>query len=331
MSSLFRNILNKNPTRNNIKFGSQNAASGKAIEIYTRHTHEHREPPWKQYKVTASATDHSLLLNQPAVAASLENLQAAAGVIESELLSTYNDPEEPGDTRIAQAFYDSEFFRKSDNGKFTAEKLKTYKELILPMMQALRWRIRIQEPFFLAFDDLLSKDLFRIEALVNGVPFSQKSRDLDSLVTLLQAFEVMRDCCGQDRPDLLGFFSAPVEWFVHLILRSATDGNLILTHCLNTGIFGELSKEWLQHVEEDIKRDYTIVSGPIKEKELSILPAFAFWLPRSFDSIKTYNKFRKEFLGRYSRAANAYEKCFGAGSWGESSDTYEMIKNSYDQ
>ncbi|KAI4184864.1 MAG: hypothetical protein L6R41_004470 [Letrouitia leprolyta] len=523
--------FDKNPTRNDIKFGTQSATSGNAIQIYTRHTHDHREPPWKQFKVTASATDqgsllgavyasiernsqalkssdifnlllighgspvgiylggHALqprllaqaldhfvpgvrvnvivkscksgtfvdtlrfhgqnnryvhssatattnsyattrsvsgrvrnsifvgaflqslvistnistgpnwslqahlaylaregkskggggawtnpqqwtdidllttfsnvlfteytdqsftqthnaarrvitppnpaqLVNQPTVAASLENLRAVAGVIELELLATHNNPEEPGDTRIAQAFHDSEYFRKSDNRKFTAAKLKTYTEMILPIMQALRWRMRIQEPFFLAFDDLLSKDLFRMDDLVNGVPFSQKSRDLDSLVTLLQAFEVMRDCCGLDRSDLLGFFSAPVEWFVHLILRSATDGNLVLSHCLNTAIFGKLSKEWLQYVEDDTKRDYTIGSGPIKEKEPSTLPAFAFWLPRSFESMETYNEFRKEFLGRYNRAANAYEKCFGKGSWGEFSDAYEIIKNSSDQ
>ncbi|KAL8673079.1 MAG: hypothetical protein Q9168_002502 [Polycauliona sp. 1 TL-2023] len=196
-------------------------------------------------------------------------------------------------------------------------------------MQALRWRMRMQGPFFFAYIDLLDKGLLRQSALEKGVPFDRADSECESLVQLLQSFTMMQEACYIGGNDHRGFFSAPVYWFANIILRAcATNVAAIIEYCMNTKILGEFDPKWLSEIEGDLKKEFTLLDfgATIAPQDFSRLPAVGFWLPRSFGPDSTA-KFKADFMMRYRRALQAYEDCFGAGSWGDTTEVMGLVNN----
>lgn len=191
----------------------------------------------------------------------------------------------------------------------------------------IRFPSRHQEPFYLAMEALANKGLLNLDQLrARPISIIHFDEDVSYVEELLNHLPVCRRSFS-DKVELQGLFPAPVIWLAKLITRSCTDFPGIISLLCTTKLLGDFDKSYASTALQNVryKASFTVADTPradyssVKEKRL---PAFGFCLPRDFSSPQP---FAIEFCERYNRAHRVFEKCFGAGSWGDATLIHESI------
>ena len=242
-----------------------------------------------------------------------ENLQIAEGVLESEisLVDTYHPYVD--DLRVVSAFFGKLNFKK--NHRMVHSDLSKYSMKVAEQLKGLRWRFRVQEPFWFTLEALANKDLIRLENLHSPVFWHETSEAIDGVALLLQSFKLVQECVTLDGPGLEGSFHAPVMWLAVLLVRCGTDIQKTFEFLMTTRILGEYDEVHFESIEElvlDFKAPEKQSARPLNE-----IPTYGFWLPQSFDNL---GGFARSWNQRYTKIRWTYEACFGMDSWGDCSD-----------
>ena len=86
-------------------------------------------------------------LPEPEMHMETRDVQAAVGALENELWLIDDDPPHPRDMRVVVAYYEADNFKKML--KMQGHDLICYHDMIAEQLKGLRWRFRVQEPFWL--------------------------------------------------------------------------------------------------------------------------------------------------------------------------------------
>ena len=242
-----------------------------------------------------------------------ENLQAGEGVLESEFSLVDTNNPFVDDLRVVSGFFTTLNFKK--NHRLVQSDLSKYGKKVADQLKGLRWRIRVQEPFWFTLEALANKDLIKLENLHSPVIWNETSEAIDGVALLLQSFRLVQECVAPEAPGLEGSFRAPVMWLVVLLVRCGTDIKKTFEFLMTTRILGEYDEVHFQSVGE-LVLDY---KAPEKQpaRMLKEIPTYGLWLPQSFDNL---GGFSRKLNKRYSEIQWAYEACFGKDSWGDCSD-----------
>ncbi|KAK3171489.1 hypothetical protein OEA41_003573 [Lepraria neglecta] len=262
---------------------------------------------------------------QPVAPLSDDHLTPIIETVRSELSFINDELPEPDDARLCQAFHESQYFLTSRGQRLIDEDAVKYSNFVRRQLEALRWRFRVQEPFYHAMEALVNKDLLSIKEIRKGPLKFRMTEGTAGITTVLRSFSVMQACLDDSSNDLQGLFPAPVMWFAALIQRACTDIQGIMSFLLTTKILGELDQDYFESIA-DYCHEFSVSvdeeSIPSEEARKPHLPAYAFWLPQDFRSGR---EFAISWERRYSNAKRIYEGCFGEGSWGDDSEIKESI------
>ena len=193
--------------------------------------------------------------------------------------------------------------------------LSKYRKKVADQLKGLRWRFRIQEPFWFTLEALANKDLIKLENLHSPAIWNETSEAIDGVALILQSFQLVQECLAPEAPGLEGSFRAPVMWLVVLLVCCGTDIEKTFEFLMTTRILGEYDEGYFQSIGE------VVLNYKAPEKQpatiLKEIPTYGFWLPQSFDNLERFSRSLDE---RYSKTRWAYEACFGENSWGDCSD-----------
>lgn len=199
---------------------------------------------------------------------SFEALDTAATTLDGELSLTSLDPPQARDTSFASAYLNAQGYRGSIRGKWTKQEHAIYTWRIRGLIDGLRWRYRIQEPFYLMLDYLVCRDLLQPGTLQAGIDWDHTSPELESLVQVLGCFKIGQDCREVIHEDpegrfesLRDYFEAPVYWLAHVILRAATDLPSILENLNTSGLLGVFDAAKAAKINSNDWENYSMPHG----------------------------------------------------------------------
>ena len=238
-----------------------------------------------------------------------ELLELALKVVIDEMDMIYREPPRPEDMRVDAVYEGCLRFKRSIEGRLSGDNLNHHRRQVLELVDGLRWRFRIQEPFYDVMNRLVAKDLLNPAALHSGIEWEERSDDVMLLVAILQCFEVAEQCSDRGNDRLRGSFDGPVDWLARIILRATTDVNAVLRFIITSRILGAFDKDHANAIVADMGNQLHVKQGKVNAP---MLPApFAFWLPRNLDDTA-----ESQWEHRCQSAIKAHETLFGKNSWG---------------
>ncbi|MCJ1279752.1 hypothetical protein MMC21_007576 [Puttea exsequens] len=257
-----------------------------------------------------------------------EEIEAVEGVLRYEVDQVLDETDAPDDdTGLLNTGWTSQYLLKSRKFRLDPTETKRYHNSLRQQLEQLRYRFRVQEPFYLAMEvpvnmDLLSFDRLRTAPLC----FTERSQDTILIQSVLDIFPLCRQCKSDDRTAFRSFFPMAVECLARLITRSCTDFEGIVKVLCTTKLLGEVDAEHAETLNLNItsKRDITVsnpAEGALRANEQS--PAFALWLSRDFTTLVS---FAADWNRRYNRARQVHERCLGEGSWGDATLICESME-----
>jgi len=113
-------------------------------------------------------------------------------------------------------------------------------------LDALRWRLRVQEPVFLAALSLWEQGLLSLNALESLIDWEAESADVHTITGYLDCFALLGRLDPMDLQEALrGHFPAPRTWLAVLIVRSRADPAAVMESLIRSGKLGVLDeKKW---------------------------------------------------------------------------------------
>lgn len=254
-----------------------------------------------------------------------ENLEAAEGALESEFSLVDTDMPFHDDMRMVSAFYGTAHFKKTH--RLVGSDLVKYGKMMAKQLEGLRWRFRVQEPFWFALQALANKDLLKLEDLHSPVIFTwdKTTPAVREVAELLESFQLVKECVTMQGPGLEGSFRAPVMWLAVLIVRCGTENQKIFEFLVTTRILGDPDEAHLLAIDKVVLSGSGYkVAEELPAKQSEELREYGFWLPQIFDNLQG---FQKNWEKRYGRIWRVYELCFGTDSWGDCSDIKMSIES----
>ena len=245
-----------------------------------------------------------------------ENSEVIEGVLEGEFSLIDTDHPFIDDCRLIEGFYTDLHFKKKH--RMVGSNLSWYYKGLTDQLEGLRWRFRIQEPFWFTLEALANKDLLKLEKLQSPIIWDETSDAIEGVALLLEGFQLVRQCVDMEASDFEGSFRAPVRWLTVLLVRCGTDILKTFEFLMTTQILGEFDEDHLYSVGKmvlDCSDHEAREKQPAKPSKM--IPVYGFWLPQSFDDLE---EFSRKWKKRYIQNWWAYEACFGIGSWGNYSD-----------
>ena len=118
-----------------------------------------------------------------------ESLQAGEGALESEFSRVNTNNPFVNDLRVVSKFFATLNFKK--NHKMVQSDLSMYVKKLADQLKGLRWRFRVQEPFWFTLEALANKDLIKLENLHSPVIWNETSEAIDEVALLLQSFRLV--------------------------------------------------------------------------------------------------------------------------------------------
>ncbi|KAL2042091.1 hypothetical protein N7G274_005279 [Stereocaulon virgatum] len=198
-----------------------------------------------------------------------------------------------------------------DNKKISAY---IYQREVLGQMGGFRWRIRIQENFFVAMAELQIKGLIDFP-LAFLVPIDWNSGS-DNITCMLESFSLVDESSRLSAPSSFEkLFDSPVYWLAIIIARTCTDFNRTIRYLATSGWLGNFDEaHYRSLVPKSIKPS---AKEGISATRKTIPPQLGFWLPCDTSSRGILRAIIRDSMIRYRRFRTAYEACFGYGSWGD--------------
>ncbi|KAF3053268.1 hypothetical protein E8E11_007624 [Didymella keratinophila] len=196
-------------------------------------------------------------------------------------------------------------------------------------LKGMRWRLRVQEYFFVVFHSLLRDEMIDEEALKTPMHIDEDNLDMDHLMDLLSCFEVGLVCSSSNAFEglngVLGHddFAMPLRWLSILILRSHPETELasIVQYLYNSRKLGKLREDVLKDVEHvSVKRIPDLCKASSKKDRKPC--ELAFWLPTTPD-LKLW---AEETLMRYEHYQDMYNDMYGEGTWGGADTLKKMLR-----
>ncbi|KAM0797606.1 hypothetical protein BDR22DRAFT_824051 [Usnea florida] len=232
-----------------------------------------------------------------------ESLEAGEGALESEFSLVDTNNPFVDDLRVVSKLFATLNFKK--NHKMVQSDLSKYVKKLADQLKGLRWRFRVQEPFWFTLEALANKDLIKLENLHSPVIWNETSEAIDGVALLLQSFRLVQECVAPEALGLEGSFRAPVMWLAILLVRCGTYIKKTFEFLMTTRILGQYDEVYFQSVGELILN----YKAPEKQpaKMLKEIPTYGFWLPQSFDNLEGFSR---RLNKRYSKIQWAYEACF---------------------
>ena len=170
------------------------------------------------------------------------SVRVAKKYLEHEMSLIEDNPPEPEDKRIVSAYYYEKTYetrgqvppRPSD---------ENYQARMAAQMHALRWRFRIQEPFWLALEALENNNLIEPDLLQAAViTWDTKSEEIFEIAGILDGFEVIQQCLDLGAEvDVEGSFDSPVYWLANIIYHCSRDVNKTLAFLFKRQILGDVT------------------------------------------------------------------------------------------
>ena len=245
-----------------------------------------------------------------------ENFEATERVLKSQFSLIDTDHPFIDDCRLTERFYTGLSFKK--NHRMVGSELSRYCKIVADQLEGLRWRFRVQEPFWFTLEALANKDLLKLEKLQSPIIWDETSDAIEGVALLLEGFQLIRQCVDMEASGFEGSFRAPVRWLTVLLVRCGTDIQKTFEFLMTTRILGGFDEDHFHSVGKMIL-DYSDhkTQGKQPAKPSRMIPVYGFWLPQRFDNLK---EFSRKWNKRYSQNLWAYEACFGRSSWGDYSD-----------
>lgn len=183
-----------------------------------------------------------------------------------------------------------------------------------------KWRFRIQEPFYLAFQTLEENGLVSSveECFEYPIGWREDSPNVFGLFKTLREFRIARDCFSITSD--MALFEAPVTWLAIAIARTSPDVQKALQFLHDSQVLGPFDKEAFEERGE--------IKVQVNRREMACkvqkdIPQIGFWLPQNIKWRSNMGPWASNVRDRYRAMKLAYEKCSGEDSWG-----YDAIERS---
>lgn len=190
-------------------------------------------------------------------------------------------------------------------------------------LDALRWRLRVQEPVFLAALSLWGQGLLSRNALESPIDWEAESDDVHTITGYLDCFALLGRLDPMDQQEALrGDFPVPRTWLAVLIVRSRADPAAVMESLIRSGKLGVLDEKKWSKVDK----------RPVFESEAEMIatervqPQYGFWLPHGEEITPAAPK----ILERYEAIRSAYNLFFENDTydgWGDAAPFLEAMKN----
>jgi hypothetical protein len=190
---------------------------------------------------------------------------------------------------------------------------KAYGQQLGLQLANFKWRFRIQEPFYLAFQALEENGLVSSveECFEYPIAWRENSDTVFGLFKTLRKFRIARDSCSITSD--MGLFEAPVTWLAVAIARTCPDVQKALQFLHDSQVLGPFDKEAFEDRGE--------IKVQVNRQEMACkvqkdIPQIGFWLPQNIKWRSNMGPWACNVRDRYRAMKSAYEKCYGEDSWG---------------
>lgn len=243
--------------------------------------------------------------NTPALRIPIEHLDEALRIFEHEE-SLLEDLRLECDIALIDAPYRAKY-HASKSKRFEAQ----YPETIAEVVNAMRWRFRVQENFYLLAQGLDDAGLIDMELAVSKpIDWHHPGKRVSEVGRLLYGFALAEECAEASHDvGLCGRFDVPITWLAVLMARTCTDMGGAVEFIKTSGLLGGYDRSYAKGLDLD---PFTVFSDgkAAVGGEKGCLPQFAFWLPQG--QAGWLQGFRK----RYQSLAGRCEEC-RPGWWDE--------------
>jgi hypothetical protein len=193
-------------------------------------------------------------------------------------------------------------------------------------LECFRWRFRVQEHFYLAFEGLVNNRLLSLEeSFYHPIDWRGRSEAVQKVYSLLKCFEIPKKCASIEHQPPVGFFEFPVSWLAIAIVRSAREPVRVFEFLHAGGFLGPLDKDSVTRmasIEFEVNPQEMACVKPWEH-----IPQAGFWLPQNIkETAKDMETWARGFKDRYEMLRVEYEKSYGEGTWGEN----EQLRDSVD-
>ena len=223
-----------------------------------------------------------------------------------------------------QAWYNSKRFLELRKHRLGDADAKEYNKRVREQLECIKWRFCAQEPFYMAVVALAKPGLLKIDKVMAGpINMASMSRDESFVEELLKSYSFCLQCSDDEH------FMAPVQWLAKIIVRSCASFEKLTTLLDFTRIFGAFDECYKRRVVDTLGQTSFAVttttetsSEEVKDRE-DYIPPFAIWLPLN---MKYTKEFDESWRRRYMHTQSVYKRCFGPGSWGDTSSIREAVQ-----
>ncbi|XPS99243.1 hypothetical protein M3J09_008422 [Ascochyta lentis] len=226
---------------------------------------------------------------------------------------------------------------QNDKGFFTSihlmgviESPKRLAEEYGRFLSGMRWRLRVQEYFFVVFHDLLRDELIDETALLKPMDIEEPNGDVSNIVEILSCYEIGALCShragafGELTHHLgHGNFEMPIRWLAILIIRSHPETELshILAYLNTTNKLGKLRLDFLKDCKPFEARqvpDANEAATDCGNKPYEL----GFILPTGID----LKDWAQGVRIRYEHYRGLYKTLYGEGAWGDCREFLKLLE-----
>jgi len=194
---------------------------------------------------------------------------------------------------------------------------KSYGKRLAAQLAKFKWRFRIQESIFLAFQGLEEKGLVSMEECFKyPIDWHQNSATVSGLFNALRRFEIAEECTSIT--STMGLFDDPVTWLAVAIARTCPDVQEAFEFLRESWTLGTFNQEEFKELGQ--------IKVQVNPKEMACdvqtsIPQIGFWLPQNIKGQSDMYFWACNVRNRHEAMKREYEKCYGRGTWG-----YDIIE-----